>query len=161
MKFLITFFFLLIITPSLMPREVKVIDVETLEKIIHDRNPGILVINFWATWCRPCLEELPYFEALRENPSFSQVEVILVSLDFVSDLETRVFNFIEKRKIESTVLLLDNTDYNSWIDKVDPSWSGAIPATLIINGPTGERLFLEKQFEEGELEAELINFINP
>lgn len=139
---------------------VKVIGVEELENLIHNPSPGIRVINFWATWCKPCVEELPYFEAVGEDPSFRDVEIYLVSLDFISDLETRVIPFIAKRDINSPVLLLDNTDYNSWIDKVDPSWSGAIPATLMINGATGEKIFYEQQFQIGELEENLSNFMN-
>jgi thiol-disulfide isomerase/thioredoxin len=141
-------------------QNIEVIDVETLEKIIHEPTKTTRVINFWATWCKPCIEELPYFEALRKDPAFDQVEVILISLDFISDLDTRVRSFVSKKDIQSTVMLLDNTDYNSWIDKVDSSWSGAIPATLIINGKTRERKFIEKQFEEGELKNVLSDFIN-
>jgi thiol-disulfide isomerase/thioredoxin len=140
--------------------QVKVIGVEELENIINDPASGIRVVNFWATWCKPCIEELPYFESLSENSSYQEVEIYLVSLDFASDLESKVIPFIARREIQSTVLLLDNTDYNSWIDKVDPSWSGAIPATLMVNGRTGERAFFEKQFQKGELEENLSEFIN-
>jgi thiol-disulfide isomerase/thioredoxin len=139
---------------------VKVIGVEALENLIHDPSPGIRVINFWATWCKPCIEELPYFEAIGEDPAYGEVEIYLVSLDFISDLENRVIPFVAKRDINSPVLLLDNTDYNSWINKVDASWSGAIPATLMVNGATGEKVFFEQQFQKGELEENLSNFMN-
>ena len=140
--------------------QVKVIGVEELESLIHDSSSGIRVINFWATWCKPCIEELPYFEAVGEDPAFREVEIYLVSLDFISDLESKVVPFISKRDINSPVLLLDNTDYNSWINKVDPSWSGAIPATLMVNGVTGKKVFYEQQFQKGELEENLSNFMN-
>jgi len=140
--------------------EVKIIDVDTLVKIMHNPENGFRVINFWATWCKPCIEELSYFEALQDNPAFNEVDVILISLDFASDLDSRVLKFMEKNDIRSTVYLLDNTDYNSWIDKVDPSWSGAIPATLMIDGKSGETAFFEKQFEPGELQNELMEFID-
>lgn len=140
--------------------EVKIIDVVTLEKIMHNPESGFRVINFWATWCKPCIEELSYFEALHDNPAFNEVDVILISLDFATDLDSRVLKFMEKNDIRSTVYLLDNTEYNTWIDKVDPSWSGAIPATLMINGKSGETAFFEKQFEPGELQNELMEFID-
>jgi thiol-disulfide isomerase/thioredoxin len=161
LKFSIILILALWLNQSFPPtREVKVINLESLEKIIHDPSPGTRVINFWATWCKPCIEELQYFEALRDNPAFNDVEIFLISLDFASDLDTRVIRFVENKDIQSTVLLLDNTDYDSWIDQVDPSWSGAIPATLMINGQTGKRAFFEKQFELGELEEKLSNFID-
>jgi len=143
----------------ILAQNVRVIDVVTLEKILNESNSDTRVVNFWATWCKPCIEELPYFEALRDNPLFNEVEVILISLDFVSDLDSRVNRFVEKQNIQSTVMLLDDTDYNSWINKIEQSWSGAIPATMFIQGETGKRIFFEKQFEPGELENELTNFI--
>jgi len=160
MKFSLTVLLVIILNmPTPSYDEVRIIDVDTLERIMHDPESGIRVINFWATWCKPCIEELPYFEALRDNPAFNEVEVILISLDFSSDLNSRVSGFMEKNDIHSTVYLLDNTDYNSWINKVDPTWSGAIPATLMIDGKSGERRFFEKQFKFDELENELIDFI--
>ena len=141
-------------------QSIEVIDAEDMENIIHEKTGKTKVINFWATWCKPCVEELPYFEAVNQNPEFENFEIILVSLDFVEDLNTRVYKFVEKKDIKSTIKLLDNVDYNSWIDKVDPSWSGAIPATLVINNQSGKREFYEKQFKESELEYVLKEFNN-
>lgn len=131
---------------------------ENMESIIHEKTGKTRVINFWATWCKPCIEELPYFEAVNQDPDFDDIEIVLISLDFVEDLNTKVRSYIEKKSITSTVKLLDNVDYNSWIDKVDPSWSGAIPATLVINNTLNKRIFFEKQFEESELESVLSEF---
>ncbi len=141
-------------------QEIKVIDVADLEKIIHEPSGKVRVINFWATWCKPCIEELPLFESVNSDPAYDNVEVILISLDFVEALDSKVKKFVSEKEINSTVKLLDNVDYNSWINKVDPSWSGAIPATLIVHGRTGTRRFFEKQFEKGELTKELNEFIN-
>ncbi|GAA0892105.1 hypothetical protein GCM10009122_17840 [Fulvivirga kasyanovii] len=138
-------------------QKAEVVKFEKLDAIINQESEKVTVINFWATWCGPCVKELPYFkEVAAQNPD---VNVYLVSLDFVEKLD-RVNTFIEKKGLQSQVLLLDEMDYNSWIDKVDESWSGAIPATLLINSATGERKFVEKELEEGELEkliAELSN----
>ena len=143
---------------SSQAQSVEVIDVDDMESIIQERTGKTRVINFWATWCKPCIEELPYFEAVNQDPEFDDFEVVLISLDFVEDLDTKVNNYIKKKSITSTVKLLDNVDYNSWIDKVDPSWSGAIPATLVINNSINKRIFYEKQFAESELESVLTKF---
>ena len=150
MKYSIVFLFLLF---SLLARSqtVEVIKYEDLEKIVNEKSDDVQVINFWATWCRPCIKELPYFEAVNEAYEGKGVRVILVSFDFVEDLETKVIPFVNKREISAAVKLLDETDYNAFIDKIDPSWSGAIPATLIINHKTGERSFYEKEFAQKEL----------
>src|SRR5690606_25369476 len=110
----------------------------------------IHVVNFWAPWCAPCIEELPLFEQLHRTTN-EQVKVVLVNLDFADKLE-KVNSFIARKDITAKVLLLDEIDYNSWIDKVDPAWSGAIPATLIFNAKTGRRKFVEGELKEGDLD---------
>lgn len=140
------------------PKErVEVIKIDGLQKLINEDNHEIHIINFWATWCKPCVAEMPQFIALAKQ--HSEVSVSLVSLDYIENLETKVLPFLEKRKIDLRVLLMDEIDYNLWIDMVDPSWSGAIPATLMINASTGKKIFLEKEFEIDELEVDYQKFI--
>ena len=137
--------------------KVEIIKIEGLQSLLNENNHKLHVINFWATWCKPCVKELPQFIALAEN--HPEITISLVSLDFVQDLDTKVLPFLEKKNIDLRVLLIDELDYNLWIDMVDPSWSGAIPATVIIEPETGHRKFLEKEFENDELEVEIQSFI--
>ena len=137
----------------------KVIKWDGLEAVMTKDSDQLQVINFWATWCAPCIKELPYFEALNAEAG-DQLDVTLVSLDFADEFEKRVLPFVDKRGLKSQVLLVDDIDYNSWIEKVDPSWSGAIPATLIINPSNGKRKFLEKELNEGELETLVQEMLN-
>lgn len=111
------------------------------------------IVNFWATWCKPCIKEMPYFERLASNYKDQNVEVLFVSLDFPELLESQVIPFIERKNITSKVVLLDDTGANEWIPKVDESWSGAIPATVIYN--KNGRKFYERSFTYEELEKEL------
>ena len=113
------------------------------------------VVNFWATWCAPCVKELPHFEALQENYK-EDVEVILVSLDFPHQYETKLKPFIQKHQLQSKIVVLDDPDMNAWIPKVNPQWDGAIPVTLIYN--TSKRLFYNRTFTYDELESELKTF---
>lgn len=137
--------------------EVEVFDYEGFEEYIASYGgEKTLVINFWATWCVPCVKELPYFEEATAYYDKKDVEVILVSLDFDTQLETRVKPFIADRDIQSTVIVLDDPDANSWIDKVSPAWSGAIPATLIKKGDT--EAFYEQSFHSFD---ELKQIIQP
>lgn len=130
-------------------QQVEVVKFDRLQNIIDSKADKIQVINFWATWCAPCVKELPLFEKL--NAEKKDVKVTLINLDF-ADKEKRVESFLSKKKMTTEVLLLDEIDYNTWIDKVDQSWGGAIPATLVINPQNGKRKFVERELQEGELQ---------
>jgi len=92
----------------------------------------LLIVNFWATWCKPCVEELPYFEQIQQEYAHKKVKVIFMSLDYPDVLESRVNPFIINKKLKSEVWLMQESNPNDWIDSVDTGWSGAIPATLIV-----------------------------
>ena len=127
---------------------------EDLAFIFQQKNDTTYVINFWATWCAPCVKELPYFEELNQKYEDKKVKVILVSQDFSKQLETKLKPFLEKNKLQSEVLVLIDPDANSWIDKVNPVWSGAIPATVVYKSDKNE--FYEKSFENFEELEEII-----
>jgi thiol-disulfide isomerase/thioredoxin len=134
----------------------EVVKLDRLRSLMNPPADRIQVINFWATWCAPCVKELPYFESYHARGE-SGTAITLVSVDFADKLE-KVNTFVSRKKLTAPVLLLDEIDHNSWIDLVDKSWSGAIPATLIINGKTGARKFVEHELSENELE-QLINSV--
>lgn len=134
--------------------EIPVFDFEGFEKYLTIEDDNIHVVNFWATWCAPCVKELPYFEAVNTEYKDKNVKVVLVSLDF----NTKKLNtFLAKHKLNSEIVLLDDPDQNDWIPKVDKDWSGAIPATVIYG--KGKRKFYEKSFTKAELENELKIFL--
>ena len=149
---------LLFLAASSNAQQAEVIKFEKLHSLLEEKGEKVQVINFWATWCAPCVKELPLFDALtaRNDPS---VKVTLVSLDFADEIK-KVNTFISRRKIRSEVLLLDEIDYNSWIDRVEESWGGAIPATLFINQKTGQRKFLDRELKDGELEEVIASLMN-
>ena len=103
------------------------------EAILKHDDDKIYVINFWATWCAPCIKELPYFDELQTKYP-DKYEVVMVSLDFKKQYESRVIPFVEKKNYNSKVVMMADPKANDWIDRVDPSWSGAIPATYIYRG---------------------------
>ena len=150
MKFLISVIVSLVVFER-VSAQTKVVKFEEIASIMATKSDAIQVINFWATWCAPCVKELPYFQAV-ENRNDPSVKITLVSMDYADKLQN-VNSFIKKKRITSDLLLLDNLDYNSWIDRVDESWGGAIPATLFINPRTGERKFVERELKDGELDS--------
>ncbi len=136
-------------------KEIEVYDFSEFEPLLHTEDDKTYVINFWATWCKPCIEELPYFEGLQAEHSES-IKVILVSLDFPDKLESQLKPFVKKRNLKAQVVLLDDPYENEWIPKVDEGWSGAIPATLIFN--KSKKAFYEGSFTRKSLNEEIIKF---
>jgi thiol-disulfide isomerase/thioredoxin len=135
--------------------QVNVVKFPELDSFIASQEGHeIKVINFWATWCAPCIKELPYFESLKEKYPDDQLDVLLVSLDFAEHTE-RVNKFLDQKNISTKVWLLDESDANSYIDKIDNRWSGAIPMTLLIHPATGKRIFIEKELTNDELEQHI------
>ncbi len=121
---------------------------EGIEPLFQQKNDTLYIINFWATWCAPCVEELPYFEKINEAYREQKVKVILVSLDFKRQLETKLQPFLEKMPLRSQVVVLTDNKYNNWINKVDANWGGAIPVTVIYKGE--QRQFFSDQFSDFE-----------
>ncbi|MDD2631316.1 MAG: TlpA disulfide reductase family protein [Bacteroidales bacterium] len=137
--------------------QVPVYDFESLQPLLQKQNDTTYVINFWATWCKPCVAELPAFEELSSKYQSQKVKVLLVSLDFIKNYHTRLLPFINDNKIQPEVVLLNDPRSNQWIDRVSPQWSGAIPATLIYRNT--QRMFYERSFTLEELEEEVQKFI--
>lgn len=136
----------------------EVYDFKALNKLLNKKNDTLYVINFWATWCAPCVKELPYFEKVTKIYDNSKVKVVLVSLDFPHLYEKKLKPFIKEKKLSSRVIALDDPDMNTWIPKVDEDWSGSIPATIIYKND--KRRFYEQSFTYEELEKELKPFLN-
>jgi thiol-disulfide isomerase/thioredoxin len=141
-----------ILFPSLVfGQSIESITLADLQKILQAPSDKILVVNFWATWCAPCIKELPLLERLnQENLS---VDVLLVSMDYDLDPDLeKVVRFQSRKKLQSKILFLTETDPNAWIDKIDEKWSGALPTTLVLNAKKNKRELVQGELAEGQLE---------
>jgi thiol-disulfide isomerase/thioredoxin len=138
--------------------ELEIYDFAGFEPFLNKKDNKVHVINFWATWCAPCIKELPHFEKLNTEYANKNVEVLLVSLDFPHLYDSKLKPFITNRKLKSKVIALDDVHMNSWIPKVDKAWSGSLPATIIYKN--NDRKFFEKSFTSEELENEVKQFLN-
>ena len=135
-----------------------VYDYEGLKPLLHKEDGKTYIVNFWATWCKPCVEELPDFEKVFAEEKDNNVELILVSLDMPSMWKSRLEPFVAESKLQGKVVILDDPKMNQWIPKVNADWGGGIPASLIYNKE--QRQFYERGFTYGELKTELEKFIN-
>lgn len=131
-------------------------NIEQLQSRINRAGDTTLVVNFWATWCKPCVEELPCFDELREYYGAQNVQIVLISLDFKSQLEKKFIPFLKNQRLKSEVGLMADQDLNAWIPLLYEEWDGAIPATLLFKGK--KRRFNLGKFENLE---ELESFVRP
>lgn len=136
--------------------QLEIYNYDEISSLFNAKDNKVHVVNFWATWCLPCIKELPYFETINEK--YEDVEVLLVSLDFPNQYDKKLKPYIKEHRLKSKVVALNDPDMNTWIPKVDESWSGAIPATIIYN--KDKRKFYESSFTMDELESEIKQFLN-
>jgi len=125
-----------------------------LRAIIPDTVPILIrqfigkpvILNVWATWCKPCVEELPDLLQLQSNYSSDSVALILISADNEKILETHVRLFLQKLGVTFNSYLMSSGYDQDFIEEIDPNWTGAIPHTLFFDraGHPSE-IFNEKQ----------------
>jgi len=124
---------------------------EHVQQVLQQRSDTVYVINFWATWCKPCVEELPYFKAADSACDNKPVRFIFLSLDTESRWVGNLQPFAEQHLTGLEVWALYNARPVDWIDQIEPAWSGAIPATLFLHGSSGERIFAESSLNTEEI----------
>lgn len=125
---------------------------DDFEPLLHQKNDTIYVINFWATWCKPCVEELPYFLQLNQKFRDKKFKMILVSLDFEKNIDSKLKPYIRDHDIQAEVVLLADSHQYTWIDRVKKDWGGSIPATIIYN----KDFYF---FNEGSMDFDTLNDI--
>lgn len=145
MTFFALFVFSIAGTSQVKTNTVLIYEQDKLLELINQNDDTVRLFNFWATWCRPCVKELPYLEEFGRSMVDSSFRQYLVSLDFKEDIENKLIPFIHKKELKSQVIVFDGGDPNEWIDRISPEWSGTIPATLIVYN--GKKSFYEGSYE--------------
>lgn len=120
---------------------VKPIDQLGLQRLIRERNGKILLLNIWATWCAPCLAEFPDLVKLSHTFDTSEVEVVAISADYPDEVDTKIIPFLRKTNVSFHVYVANFEHQEDFINEVNRSWSGALPASLIIDSHGKKRLF--------------------
>jgi len=120
-----------------------ILNLAAFENRTQQKNDTLYVVNFWATWCKPCVTELPFFEQAAQAFSQQPVKFILVSQD-AKTRAVQVDEFLKKNNYTSESFILSAGNPNVWIDKIDTKWSGTIPMTLFYKN--GNKIY----FHEGD-----------
>jgi thiol-disulfide isomerase/thioredoxin len=148
--------FFIVFSSRMEGQKIEYIKIPELEKILNNPDNKLFVVNFWATWCPPCVAEISGFEKAAKEYASDKVRFILISLDFPSQVDKQLIPFLKKNNITLNVAVMMDMDYNSWINKIDPGWQGDIPATLFFNNSKKSRYF----HSGGVTETELKKYIN-
>jgi thiol-disulfide isomerase/thioredoxin len=150
MKTVFVLFLFLMVNHQLSAQQIKKIKIEDLTDYIA-KSDHPLIVNFWATYCLPCIHEIPYFQAEVKKYDKEGLELLLVSLDLPDYYPLKIQGFVKKKQYAATVLWLDESNADHFCPKIDKNWSGGIPSTLFINNKTGYRRFFERQLTEPQL----------
>lgn len=150
-----TFLFLFLLATTLVySQDIRKVNAADLSAYIY-KSDKPLVVNFFATFCKPCLQEIPYFQSTIKDKYNGAVDMVLVSLDLPEYYPAKIAAFAGKEHFSVPVFWLNETNADYFCPKIDPKWSGAIPSTLMVNNKTGYRRFYEQQLTPLQLEREL------
>lgn len=139
----IIFYLILFFVSNSLTAQVKLISTDSLLHLIRNpKDSNTVVINFWATWCKPCVKELPYFKEADSILQSNHVQFIFVSFDGEGELK-KVKKFVKMKNLPGTQLLFDSYDFNELITLVG-NWEGNIPYTILLKD--GQRKNHEMNF---------------
>lgn len=145
---------LLLVGNAAFSQTIKKVKIEELAAYIQ-KSDHPLVVNFWATWCAPCVEELPYFNEEIKKFADQKAELVLVSLDFADAYPAKLATFLKKNNYSASFYWLNETNADHFCPQIDSSWTGSIPSTLFINNKTGYKKFFERQLTHPQLTLNL------
>ena len=154
MKISVLIVSLIIISFGAFSQQVKKARIGEIEELVQQSDHPI-IISFWATWCAPCLHEIPYFQETVKKYADQKVELVLVSLDFKDSYPSAIESFVKKKNYQASFYWLNETNADHFCPKIDPKWDGSIPATLFVNNKTGYRKFYDRQLTPMQVEAEV------
>ncbi len=157
-KIILLIFFIMATAIDLSAQEIKAVKATDIEKLIAESTTP-LILNLWATWCKPCVEEIPYFQSEAAKYKSDSLQLVLISVDYKEDFPAAIEKAIRKIKIRVPVYWLDETNADYFCQKIDLYWSGAVPASLFINNKTGYRKFFEGQLSKQQLQQEITDML--
>jgi thiol-disulfide isomerase/thioredoxin len=120
---------------------VEPLDEAGLKRMIQNREGKVLLLNVWATWCAPCVEEFPDIARLSQSYDSKTLEVVAVSADYPDEVDSKIIPFLKKQNVSFRVYVAKFDDQEDFINALDPTWNGALPATLIYDRHGRQRFF--------------------
>ena len=150
----------LLIVSAIDAQDVRAVKITELEKTIRESKTP-LIVNFWATFCVPCLQEIPYFQEIARQYKSNDVSLVFVSLDMREAYPAKVNNMANKLNLTYPVVWLNETNADYFCPKIDTSWTGGMPSSLFVNNATGYHKFFEEPLSKEKLEKEVRVMLSP
>jgi len=141
-------------------QQVRSVKITELENTIKE-SKGPLIVNFWATFCVPCLQEIPYFQEITEQYKSKDVSLVFVSLDMKEAYPVKVNDMAKKLRLVYPVVWLNETNADYFCPKIDTTWTGGMPSSFFVNNATGYHKFFERPLSKDELEKEIQVMLSP
>ena len=140
---------------ALQAQQIPKLKMADVVKSFSNKSDTVYVINFWATFCKPCVAEIPGFIKIANKYKNQKVKLVLVSVDLPLFYPNKIAAFAKKNNFNTNLAWLSETNADYFCPMIDSSWSGAIPATIIVNAKTGYKKFWEADVKGDFFEAEL------
>lgn len=156
MKIKAIILFIFISVFSSYSQEVKTISsTDEYQQVLDSFKDKVILVNFWATWCLPCVKEFPELVKLQKNYKDNDFVLLFISLDDKGDIETKIIPFLKKQGVDFTSFFGNFSNPESIMNYVDKSWHGEIPYTGLYNkkGILSKALIGSKTYEQFETEV--------
>jgi thiol-disulfide isomerase/thioredoxin len=114
----------------------EIISINNVNDIVNIKNQNagkVFAINFWASWCKPCVNEFPALVKLNKNYNSRNFNLIFISLDFKEEVSTKLLPFLKINDVDYTTYYLDTNSPEEIMDYLNKKWDGGIPATFIFD----------------------------
>lgn len=146
--------FLLICLPFATQAQPKVTTIQTSDLIqLVDSSSTPIIISFWATWCSPCLHEIPWLEKSIAAKSQDSITLVLVCIDGAKttrELEV----FVARKGFRSRVVLWQRPNFDAFALAMNIKWTEGIPATYLRNNKRNRKAFFNRQLTEAQIDRE-------
>jgi thiol-disulfide isomerase/thioredoxin len=156
---IIIFFLILSANIVLSQDLISLSSVSDIENLKKDNSGRVLAINFWASWCKPCVDEFPFLIKLNENYKDRNFKLIFISLDFKEEVNSKLLPFLKNNNVDFTSYLLDTKNPDDIMNYFNKKWDGGIPATFIFDSKGKLQRFILGEHTYEYFETEIKRFI--
>lgn len=120
-------------TSALSVEAPTMVDAPAIQELVRAQQGRVVLLNFWATWCPPCLVEFPEIVALEKEFRSRGLTVISVSADSPKRVESDLIPFLEKHPPSFPIYVMQTDDVDAFMHRIDPEWDGTLPTTFFID----------------------------